>query len=348
VVVDDHDMQIDLVLRGQEHLMNTHKHLLLYEAFGWRAPQHGHLPLIFNPTGQKMSKRDKARVAREKARERAKATGADAKTWTWLAEEAGVDREELVAFMAKKQDGVAMAEAVARATGASLPLIEVNDFRRDGYLPEAIVNYLCLLGWSPGDDREVLTRDEMVSAFTIDRVQKTAARFDSDKLLWMNQEYMKSLPEDTLLQHLGERLDAVHSSPLHALDEAARRTMIRMYRPRARTFEDLHRLGGFLFTRPTAWAEKQVKKHVLTDGGIERLRATRDTLAAQEDFGADALAATFQRLADETGLGFGKVAQPVRVAVSGDGVSPEIQDTLAFLGRTETLARIDAFLTSLA
>ncbi len=345
VVVDDHHMKIDLVLRGQEHLMNTHKHLLLYDAFGWTPPAHGHLPLIFNPTGQKMSKRDKARVARETARELAKREGRETKEWSWLADAAALPADEVVSFMAKKHDGVSTATALARVTGAELPRIEVMDFRKGGYLPEALVNYLGLLGWSPGEDREMLSLADMIATFTLDRVQKTASRFDPDKLLWMNAEYFKSLPEDLLLRRLGEWLEVV-DSPIGALDEARRRALLAMYRPRARTFVDLERLAGFLFRAPTRWDEKQVAKHVAKDGGIERLRTVREALAGVDAFGPEQVAATFQRLVEATGQGVGKFAQPARVAVSGDGVSPEIHDTLAFLGRAETLARFDAFLAA--
>lgn len=347
VVVDDHAMQVDLVLRGQEHLMNTHKHLLLYEAFGWTPPAHGHLPLIFNPTGTKMSKRDKARVARETARALAKARGRDGKDWSWLAAEAGTEPADTAAFMDKRHDGVAMAEAIARVTRADLPRIEVMDFRKAGYLPEAVVNYLCLLGWSPGDDRELLSFDDLVAAFTVERVQKTPARFDYDKVQWFNAEYVKALPEDQLLLRLRQWLEVV-DSPLAGLDEARQRHLLRMYRPRARTFVDLERMAGFFFRRPGRWDDKQVARHVTGDGGADRLVALRAALAAQESLTVASVQAALQASCDAAGLPIGKFAQPARVAVSGDGVSPELADTLAFLGKEEVLARFDAFLASLA
>jgi glutamyl/glutaminyl-tRNA synthetase len=345
VVIDDHHMGIDLVLRGQEHLMNTHKHLLIYEALGWTPPAHGHLPLIFNPTGTKMSKRDKARVARETARALGKALGKDAKDWSWLAGQAGVDPAACAEFMDKKSDGVAMAEAIARVTHADLPRIEVMDFRKTGYLPEAVVNYLCLLGWSPGDDRELLSFDEMVAAFTVERVQKTPARFDYDKILWFNAEYVKSLPEDQLLLRLRQWLEVV-DSPIRALSEEQQRHLLRMYRPRAKTFVDLDRLATFLFRAPTSWDRKQVDKHVAADGGWDRLVALRAALAGQDHLTPGSVQDALQALVVSTGLPIGKIAQPARVAVTGDGVSPEVADTLAFLGRDEVLARFDALLAT--
>jgi glutamyl-tRNA synthetase len=344
VVIDDHYMDIGLVVRGQEHLMNTHKHLLLYEAFGWTPPEHAHLPLIFNPGGTKMSKRDKAKVARESARNAAKADGRPKDDWGWLAEKTGLDAPAIAKFVGKENDGVATAEAIAKALRVDLPMIEVLDFRKGGYLPDALVNYLCLLGWAPGDDREILTFDEMKAAFSLDRVNKTAARFDADKLLWMNAEYVKRLPEDVLLGHLASWLE-VAESPIRALDEAHRRLLIRMYRPRARTWVELDRMARFLFTAPTTHDPKQVAKHLDPDG-LLRLRTARGALAGLSAWTPDAIKAALDDLAASSGTPIGKFAQPVRIALTGDGVSPELPETLAFLGQAEALARIDRLLSA--
>ncbi|MEZ4236474.1 MAG: glutamate--tRNA ligase family protein [Myxococcota bacterium] len=341
VVVDDHAMGIGLVLRGEEHLMNTHKHLLLYEALGWAPPQHGHLPLIFSPGGTKMSKRDKAKAAREAARAKAKADGRGKDDWGWLAEAAGLDVEDCVTFVQKKHDRVPTAEAIARALGVELPAVEVMDFRQAGYLPEALLNYLALLGWSPGDDREILSFDELVALFDLERVNKTAARFDPDKLTWMNAEYMKALPEDVLLDHL-DRWVEVTDTPVAALDREQRRALLAMYRARARTFRDIDRLGAFLFRAPTTYADKQMRKH-LDESGWRQLGAARAALAGAA-WEPEALSAALDAVAAAGDVPVGKVAQPVRIALTGDGVSPEIPATLAFLGQAEALARIDALL----
>ncbi len=339
VVADDHAMGITLVLRGQEHLMNTHKHMLLYEAFGWTPPEHGHLPLIFNPSGATMSKREKAKVAREAAR----AAAAGRKGWGWLAELAGVVETELAAFMEKRHDGVSTAEAIAHALQVLLPMIEVADFRRAGVLPEALLNAMALLGWGPGDDREILTLDEMVAAFDLARVQRTPARFDGEKLLWIDAHYMRSLPDDVLLRHLAVWIEATAPNPIAAYTDAERRLLLAMYRPRARTFADILTLGAFLFRRPRAWDEKQVDKHLGRDGGWERLAAARRALTDAARWDVATIHAAFEGLVKRSGQPIGKWAQPVRVAISGDGVSPEIAETLALLGRDETLARLAAF-----
>lgn len=333
VVVDDHEMGVTLVLRGPEHLMNTHKHLLLYEAFGWTPPAHGHLPQVNNPAGQKMGKRDKAKAAREALKRQPGAAIP------------GVEADELAAFLARKNDSVSIAGAVARALAVDLPMIEVQDFRTQGYLPEALLNYLALLGWSPGDDREILSFDDMVASFSLERVIKTAGKFDAEKLTWMNGEYVKALPEDVLLRRLEQWLE-VRSSPIGALDEGHRRELLRMYRPRARTFVEMERLGGFLFRAPTAWDARQVEKHLRQDGGWDRLRALRAALGALPAWDKPAIQGAVEPLVAASGLGIGKFAQPARIAVSGDGVSPEIFETLAFLGRDEVLARVDACLAT--
>lgn len=333
VVVDDHEMGITLVLRGQEHLMNTHKHALIYEAFGWTPPAHGHLPLIFNAAGAKMSKRDKAKVARE-ALKKAPDTAVP-----------GVDPRDLADFQARRNDSVPVATAVAKALGVDLPMIEVQDYRVAGYLPEGLLNYLGLLGWSPGDDRELLTLDDLVASFSLDRVIKTPARFDTDKLGWINGEYLKSLPEAVLLRRLAQWLEVV-DSPVARLSDDRRKALLAMYRPRARTFVELERLAAFFFRPPVAWDPKQVDKHLATDGGWDRLRQARDALAAVDPWDAAALQASVEGLVAASGAGIGKWAQPIRIAVTGDGVSPEIFETLGFLGRDETLARVDRFLAT--
>jgi len=338
VVVDDHHMNIGLVLRGNDHLMNTHKHVQLYEALGWDAPEHGHLPLIFNANGSRMSKRDKAKAARAAARDAAKAGGHAKGEWEWLAQAVGAEVDDVARFMAKKHNGLALSEAIAAHLGAELPLIEVLDFRRAGYLPEALVNYMALLGWSPGDDRELMTLDEMVEAFSLSRVTKTPARFDPDKLAWMNGQYMQRLPMDVLMERLASWLQ-VTDSPIAAMDPAKQATLLQMYRPRVKTFQEIERLGAFFFAAPMTYTDKQVRKHVQGDGWV-RLRAAEAALVAAGSWDVGALKAVFEALAAELEVGLGKVAQPVRIAVSGTGVSPDLFDTLAFVGREETLARV--------
>jgi len=340
VVIDDHLMGVDLVLRGQEHLMNTHKHAGIYEALDWAPTSTGHLPLIFNPTGSKMSKRDKAKAARAAAREAAKAESHPKGDWGWLAQRTELPLDDLVRFMKKKNDGVSIANAIARVLDLELPMIDVSDFRKGGYLPEALVNYLALLGWSPGDDREIMTLEEMIEAFSIERITKTPARFDPDKLRWMNGEYIRLLPEARVLAHLNPWLDAEKPAIAQATPEQ-RQVLLAMHRQRIATFAEFADSARFYFVAPTTYNAKAAKKHLLKGGGVERLQQAR---AALEDVGrweTDSLERSLNTLCEQTGSKLGKYAQPLRIALSGAAVTPPIFDVLAFLGREEVLTRID-------
>jgi len=345
VVADDHAMGVTHVIRGQEHLLNTPKHLGLYEALGWSPPAHAHLPLIFNPGGGKMSKRDKARHAREVARAHVKAKGLDD-----LAALTGVDEAELQLFLKKKNDRIDIAQAIADALGITLPMIEVHDFRMGGLMPEGLVNYLALLGWSAGDDKEFYASlDELVQAFDLSRVGRTNARFDHDKLLAINKQHVMAATPDRLAEAHDAYLQAVPSSPFAGMDDARRRAFLEIYQPRLVTFADLDAQAGFFFQAPTDWAAKAVKKHVLKGDGVARLDAMVQALTALEVWTEDGLRDLFQHEADRLAEGkLGKVIQPVRIGVTGTGVSPGIEDTLLLLGRDEALARLAAFQAHLA
>ncbi len=340
VVVDDHLMGIDLVLRGQEHLKNTHKQHGIFEALGWPPIDTAHVPLIFSPDGAKMSKRDKAKAARKAAREAAKRL--DHGGWGWLAERCGRTEAEVERFMKKKTDDVATATDIAAALGAALPMIEVMDFRRAGYVPEALLNYLALLGWSPGDDRELMSLDEMIEVFSIDRIGHTAARFDPNKLRWMNAEYLRHRLDDERLLACFAAWFEVVSTPLAELDPDRLLALFAMYRPRVHTFAELDRAARFFFERPEDYDPKAVEKHLVRGRGVDRLPLLRAALADVGRWEADSLERALSALVEQTGCGLGKFAQPLRIALSGGAVTPSIYDVLVFLGRDETLARLDA------
>jgi glutamyl-tRNA synthetase len=349
VVIDDHLMGVSQVLRGQEHLLNTPKHIGLYQALAWTPPSHGHLPLIFNPGGSKMSKRDKAKAARQAAREAINARkqdGHDPKDYQWLADATGTDTDTVTRFMKKKHDGVALAQAIAAHLGVRLPMIEVGDFRAGGYLPEALLNYLALLGWSPGEDLEIMSLEEMTQRFSLDRVNKTAARFDTAKLEWMNGEYIRAASEERLFEAFQSYLAVVDSSHFSDLSDAQQRDFLSLYRKRMTTFAHLEDMAQFFFETPTEWVPKAVKRHLLKGDGLSRLAAVLEALEALQDWSATGVQACLDALATEHEVGMGKFAQPARVAVTGNGVSPEIDQTLALLGRDQTLARMQACLAA--
>ena len=197
VVVDDILMGITDVLRGQEHLMNTPKHLALYEALGVAPPRYAHLPLIFNPDGSKMSKRDKAKVARDAGR---KWLAAHPEGEAKLAEAAGLGPAELNDFLKKRSDDVQAAAAVARVAGVRLPEIDVYDFRLSGYIPEALVNYLALLGWNPKDDSVEVNAEVLAKLFDVGGIGRSSARFDRVKLLACDADAIQRLPLEEFRQ----------------------------------------------------------------------------------------------------------------------------------------------------
>ncbi len=335
VVVDDHHMGITHVLRAKEHLLNTIKHAQLYEALGWELPEHAHMPVINSMDGAKMSKRQKAREARAGAR----ASGLSTEE---LAARLGLERETVHRFMKKKSDDVGIASAIAEELGLELPAIDVIDFRREGFLPEALVNYLALLGWSPGDDRELMDFQALCEAFSIDRVGRTDARFDPEKLRWMSGVYIRAASIERLLEAARDYTAHRPESPLAGADEATLRALLALYQPRIQTLRDLERQAGYFFADPDGYGpQKAVKKHLLRGGGLERLALAGASLAELDDWSPGGLEAQLVALAErETGGALGKLAQPLRIAVTGGPVSPSIHETLALLGKRRTLERI--------
>ncbi len=346
VVIDDHHMGITHILRGQEHLMNTPKHLGLYEALGWEPPRNAHLPLIFNPNGSKMSKRDKAKAARAAARDAAKDRGT--KTYEWLAEAISWDLDELNQFMKKKYDGVKLAEAIGAYLGVDLPMIEVMDFRKGGYLPEALNNYLALLGWSPGNDLEFMDLQTMSEKFSTDRVNKTAAKFDTVKLTSMNGEYIRQATPERLMEAFQDWLQITGES--HFKDVAPERLalFLELYRPRMSTLADLDKQAAFFFEAPTGYDPKAAKKFILKGGGLERLPELAEAVGAVSDWTVEGIESSLKAWAEARELGMGKIAQPLRIALTGTSVSPGIFETLALMDKDEVVRRIEACHAALA
>jgi glutamyl-tRNA synthetase len=341
VVVDDHYMGITHVLRAQEHLMNTFKHLGLYEALGWTPPEHGHLPLVFNMDNTKMSKREKAKAAREAIRTFKGSGGGGAAEYPALAARAGVAQKDLEEFMAKKSDAVDLAVKLAAAIGTKLPEIDVQDFRRSGYLPEALVNFIALVGWAPGGDREIMTRQEMLQLFSLEGIQKTPGRFDRKKLAWMNGEYIRKATLDRLADAV-ESFSAVTDTPLKGADRATIKELLAMYQERMVTMGEMAENARFFFEEPV-YDPKAVEKHIRNNGGLEFLRALQAILTpvVAEQWNKTGLAEPMDRVL-ALGEKRGAAAQALRVAVSGGAVSPPMLDTLVLLGRDKTLSRIAA------
>ena len=334
VVVDDADMHVTHVIRGQEHLANTPKHAALYDALGKPRPVWCHTPSIMNPDGSKMSKRDKAKAARKAAQD------------ATLSQVQDVDQADLAAFLSKDNDSNDIAAAIATQLGLQLPEINVADFQHSGYTPAVLLNYLALLGWNPGDDVERFDLDFLSQHFDFDRIGKSNSKFDRDKLAAFSQDtILKLSPEQwatNLQAHFKDRFPAYVEKlganfPVFAA----------AYQERSKTLNDPSVLGRFFVEAPTQYNAKAVKKNLNKNEGegLKNLQSLRDLLAQQTDWTAQPLHAVIDGAWEALGgKNMGALAQPLRVALTGAAVSPEIGPTLEILGQTETLARIDACL----
>ncbi len=280
VVVDDHDMGVTHVIRGDDHLTNAARQTQIYQALGWDVPVWAHIPLIHGPDGAKLSKRHGA--------------------------------------------------------------LGVEAYRAMGYLPAALRNYLVRLGWSQGD-KEFFTTDEIVAAFDLPAIGRSASRFDYAKLENMNGHFMRAASDDELYDALIDTLAYLPRGPevLTALDEAKRaqlRAAIPGLKERAKTLVELLDGAGFLFAaRPLAIDPKA--SDILAKGGRVHLAALLPRMAAAA-WSGPALEAVVRSYAEETGLKLGAVAQPLRAALTGRSTSPGIFDVLTVLGREESLGRI--------
>lgn len=222
-----------------------------------------------------------------------------------------------------------------------LGALSVREYRNRGYLPEALVNFMALLGWSPGDDREFLTRDELMESFSLERVKKGSARFDTEKLLWMNQKYIQQADTQRLVRLAEEVLKAAgHETDGLEPDWMAK--LVEVYRDGLKTMAELPVQARFLFVNEAAYDEKDVEKFLLKDDGqgLTVLAEVHDALSALTEWTEEATKEALERISAERSIGFGKVAQPIRVAVTGTCVSRGIFDTLALLGRERSLARM--------
>ncbi len=338
VVVDDHYMCITHVLRAQEHFMNTFKHIGLYEALGWLPPQHGHLPLVVNADNSKMSKREKAKAVRAEIQK------AGIKDFTDLAAKSGLGLKDLQDFMAKKTDAVEFAVKLApllgpvSSGGLKLPEIDVQDFRRSGYLPEALLNFVALVGWAPGGDREIVSSQELLDLFSLDGIQKTPGRFDRKKLAWMNGEYIRKASLDRLLEVL-EQFNAVTDYPIKKADRSVQREILTMYQERMVTLAEMAENARFFFEEPTM-DPKAVEKFITKNDGRTFLQSAQAILSAVGGpWSKDNIAAPLEQVL-ALGEKRGAAAQPIRVAISGNSVTPPLLETLALLGRETTLVRM--------
>ncbi len=275
VVVDDHDMAITHVIRGDDHMTNTFRQIQIFRGMGWDLPRFAHLPMIHGPDGAKLSKRHGA--------------------------------------------------------------VSVLEYREQGFLPEALCNYLLRLGWGHGD-AEVLDREEATRLFDLDGVGKAAARMDFSKLQHINGVWLRRADDDRLTREVVQRLAATHGLQADATGTARIRTLMPGLKERAKTLADLTESSAFLL-RPIPVQFELKALALLTPESKETLRQVAPILDAT-DFTPPALDAALRQFAEQAGRKLGQVAQPLRAALTGSTMSPGIDETLAALGREEALARI--------
>jgi glutamyl/glutaminyl-tRNA synthetase len=334
-VVDDELMEVTHVIRGQEHLMNTPGHVVLQEALGFRTPIYAHMSVTVSEGGGKLSKRERPKTLKKAIKE---AQGVDMAA---LAKAGGISIEELESFL--KGDAVPDMPAIgamAEYMGVSLPEINVVDFFKSGYLPETMVNFLALLGWNPGDGREVMKREELIEAFDISRLNKSNSLFDRQKLVSFNTEHIRITDRAKVVEHFKAYLKE-QKSPLMKADGQTLARLVELCLG-ARTLADIERKCRFLYLADDEleYDDKSVEKVLLKGDGLEMLRTVGQRLAALAELSESSIENMLRGLAEEKGLGLGKVAQPLRVALCGSTVSLGIFDSVSMLGRERTLKRI--------
>ncbi len=290
VVSDDIAMGITIVMRGDDHISNTPKQILLYQALGAPLPQFAHVPMIHGTDGKKLSKR---------------------------------------------RDAAA-----------------VGDWEYKGILPTAMANFLALLGWSPGDDLEVMMPEEMLAHFSLDRLHRKAAIFDTQKLEWMNGQHLSRRPLDEVLPRV---IDAIvrHDVATHerlVADPAWTAHLVDQLRVRSRTVEEIVKQARPYLIDELVYDDEAVAKSLLKDRALSAdiLSATRDALVNAPAWTAEALEPALRTLAESRGLAAGKIFTPLRVAVTGLSVSPGIFDVLTLIGRDRSLERLARTLDMLA
>ncbi|HEX9654443.1 MAG TPA: glutamate--tRNA ligase, partial [bacterium] len=271
VVVDDRHMQITHVIRGDDHLSNTPKHILLYEAFGWECPVFAHVPLILGPDKQRLSKRH----------------GATA----------------------------------------------IAEYEKAGYLATAVLNFLTLLGWSPGDDREIFSRSELIEVFDLSGISKKSAVFDERKLEWMNGQYLNAMSVEEFLDLARPRVNG-------SADEATMLRIASLIKPRVRRLTEIPAMTGYFFNDPANYDEKGVAKHWQAANTVSVLNQIISKLGDLKMYDAANVEQTFRSLAEELHVPAAQIIHPTRLALTGQTNSPGLFEIIEILGKESVLRRL--------
>ena len=336
-VVDDYLMKVTHVIRGQEHLMNTPGQQELWKALGFgQLPKYAHMSVTVSEGGGKLSKRERPRALRNAIKN---VRDIDLRK---LVEAGNIASEEFNDFVAGKTiPDMSSVDAMAKYLGIKLPEINVVDFFNGGYLPETMVNFLALLGWSPGGKREIMLVDELIECFDLSRLTKSNSLFDRKKLLAFNTEHIRMVSKEKLLGYFKSYLKAVESPAISADDDLLAKIIKAC--EGARTLGDIERKSRFLFIPDDQieYDDKAVRKVLLKNDGLAVLQIVRDRLAAIELCNKENNENMLRGLAEEKQVGLGKIAQPLRVAICGTTISLPIFDSVEMLGKENTLSRID-------
>ena len=278
VVVDDHDMQIDCVIRGDDHINNTPKQINLYEALGWDIPKFAHVPMILGSDGSRLSKRHGA--------------------------------------------------------------LNLLSYRDEGFLPEALLNYLVRLGWSNGD-QEIFSIDEMIELFELKNINNSPASFNQEKLEWLNQTYIKSLSSRNIIEHLGWHLEKLN---INLDDGPDIHEVVDFLKERSNSLVDMAQSCVMFYQDFEDFDEAQAHK-IFKSNTKEVLQDLESRLSEINDWNANNIHSVIESICESRSIGFGKVGQPLRLALSGDGKSGSIDKSAQFVGKKRTLSRLNKALS---
>ncbi|MGQ3684826.1 MAG: glutamate--tRNA ligase [Candidatus Loosdrechtia sp.] len=277
-VVDDADMEITYIIRGDDHISNTPKQIAIYQALSFKLPEFAHIPMILGEDGSRLSKRH----------------------------------------------------------GAT----SVTEYRERGYLPQALVNFLALLGWSPGNDQEILSIQEMIGKFSLKRVNKTSAQFNNTKLDWMNGQYIKNTPVEQLVPEVKKFIEK-SGIDKKGISFEWLTNLVKLYHERFKNFQDLLKQTTFFFSDAVEYDQPAVDKFLRKEGIADLLQEVHSAISSVKDFDKEHLEESLRALTTKAGTGFSKLAQPIRVAITGKSVSAGLFETMELLGKEKTLKRID-------
>ncbi len=276
-VVDDALMEISHVIRGEDHISNTPKQIMIYNALGWKVPKYAHLPLIMGEDGSRLSKRNGA--------------------------------------------------------------VAVSDYKNQGFIAESLVNYLMLLGWSPGNNQEKTTLEAAVKKFSIKKVNKAAAIFSMEKLRWLNNQYFKEMKTDQLIEILKENLQE-RKVDMNLVDDAQFRELVDLYKGRLATLNDFYDWTDFAFVSDVKISDELKSKYLAAEK-CEILKKLADALAGVGQFDASTAESVFKQTVESSGHTSKDYIHPVRVALTGKEVGPSLFHIMSILGKDKTVSRLN-------